>query len=659
MPRAVDIEVNQPIKGLHYDAPGVFIDKASSPNMSNLRVKQGIVQPAPGYDNFGSLNTVLGTPQLITDYVENDGDTHLLCFTTKYIYEYNTSLNNWGNVVSRQKILSECDAIWTASANVTAATEGTIKVNGTNSAKLTIAAAFTTGLAGYINFAAVDTTTTSHIHFWIRSTINTTNGQLRLAIDDTNNCASPLTYYNVPALVANTWTQVEVAIGAGSAAAILSVGLDVTVDMGTGNPSVYIDRVIAADRLTGTADNRWSVDHYLDLLFATNGVDYPMIKDHSGQFDDWAEAVSATYKCKVLRSFKDHLVMGYMIEGGVEFPQRVRWTDNAGVVFTGTAGSTETEGVDPVMNLVPIGTKLAIYKEDSIVTMTHIGGNTVYRFDRTVTNTGLLAQDLVIPVGELHIFVASDDIYYYGGGSDPVPIGAPIRNELYRVISDTYIGRSFSYYSPENQEAYFFIPCDGATAANFIWTYNVTDNIWTLRKKDNLSAVGAYNTVSALTFGDAVGTFGDQTLTFGDRSFSSTAPIILYGTTDGVIGQIDETLLDNLGVAIDKIFDTTDFTAASLPIPQDNPVRFTDNTKRWLRFAFEAKGTSANIYYSRDEGSTYTMLKTQTLTGVWKRYFVSLDVPADRIRFRIRNNSIGGGFYLRWFSVSVIGESEV
>lgn len=659
MPRTVDIEVLAPVAGLHYDLPGVEIDKKAATYMQNMRLKQGMVMPSPGYNNFGSLNTVLGTPQLITQYIENDGDTHLLCFTTKYIYEYNTSLNNWGNVVSRQKILSECDSVWTASANVTAATEGTIKVNGTNSAKLTIAAAFTTGIAGYINFAAVNTTTCSYIHFWIRSTVNTTNGQLRLAIDDTNNCASPLTYYDVPALTADTWTQVEVAIGSGSAAAIVSVGLDVVTDMGAGNPSVYIDRVIAVDRHTGTADNRWSVDSFLDICFATNGVDPIQRKDHSGQFDDWAEAVTATYKCKQLRSYKDHLVMASMIEAGVEYPQRVRWTDSGADAFTGTAGSTETDGVDECLSLVTLGNKLACYKSDSIVMITHIGGNEVYRFDRNVTSTGVLAPDLALSIGELHIFVSSDNVYFYNGGTDPVPIGDPIRHELYRVLSDTYIYRAFSYYSPENQEAYFFIPCDGASAANYIWTYHVQENTWSLRKKENLSAVGAYNTVSALTFGDAVGTFGDQTLTFGDRTFSSTAPIILVGTTDGWVGQIDETLLDDLTVAIDKMFDTVDFTASSLPIPGDEPVHFTDNTKRWVRLAFEMRGTATTIYYSRDEGVSWTQVKTQTLTGTWKRYYASIDVPSERIRFRFRNNSVGGAFHLRWYSISVIGRSEV
>lgn len=659
MPRTLDLEVLNPTQGLHYEQPGPYIDPKASPFMQNVRLKQGIVQPAPGYDNFGSLNTVLGTPLLIEEYIENAGTAHLLCFTTKYIYEYNTTLSNWGNVVSRQKILSECDLIWTASANVTAATEGTIKVNGTNAAKLTVAAAFATGIAGYINFAAVDTSTYSHIHFWIRSTIATTAGQLQMAIDNTNNCASPLAYYDVPALVANTWTQVEVALGAGAAAGVVSVGLNIAVDVGAGNPVVYIDRVIATDRCTGTEDNRWSVDTYLDKFYATNGIDPIQVKDHAGQFDDWAEAVAATYKCKVLVAFRNHLCMGSMIEAGVDYPQRFRWTDSGAVTFAGTAGSTETEGEDEIVNLVPLSSKLAIYKDDSVVMVTFIAGTTVFRFDRSLTRNGLLAKDLVIPVGELHMFVASDNIYYYAGGTDPIPVGDSIRDELYRVLSDVYISRAFSYYSPEKEEVYFFIPSDGATAANFIWVYSTKENVWSLRKKSAMSAIGSYSTQSALTFGDAVGTFGDQTLTFGDRSFSSTAPIVLLGTTSGFVGQIDETLLDDLSSAVDKIFDTYDFTAASIPVKSDEPVRYTDNTKRWLRFAFEAKGTAVDILYSKNEGNNFNSIKTVTLSGTWKRYFVSIDVPADRIRFRFRNNSVGGAFYLRWYSVSVIGQSEV
>ncbi len=222
MARAQIIEVLKPAKGLKYDDPGTTIPKEFSTSMQNVRLKSGVVVPTPGYSTHGSPYAVLGIPLLIVEYVENDEDRHLLCFTTKYIYEYSSTLNNWAKIDSRQLVLADCDSNWTASANVTSATDATTRVVGASSVALTIAAAFTTGIAGYFNFAAKDTTTYSHIHFWIRSSVTTSSGDLRIAIDNTNNCASPLTYYTVPALTANTWTQVEVAIGSGSNAAVLS-----------------------------------------------------------------------------------------------------------------------------------------------------------------------------------------------------------------------------------------------------------------------------------------------------------------------------------------------------------------------------------------------------------------------------------------------------
>lgn len=655
--RAVPIDVLTPMRGLIYDAPGTVMPKEGATGGQNLRLLQGVIQPAPGYSNFGSQNTVLGTPQLITEYVENDGDRHLLAFTTKYIYEYNTALDNWATIASRQAVLSSCDSVWTASANVTAATEGTIKLVGTNSAKLTIAAGFTTGLAAYVNFTGVDTTTYNYVHFWIRSSINTLAGDLRLAIDDTNACASPLTYYDVPALTANVWTQVEVAIGSGSNAAVLSVGLDVVTDNGA--QIVYIDNVLAVDRFTGATTNRWSVDTYLDKFYATNGVDPIQVKDHSNAFDDWAEAVSSGYKCKTLAKFANHLVMGNMIESGTDYPQRIRWTDSADVVFTGTAGSTETDGEDGIQRLKVLGTRLACYKERSIVMITHIGGSTVYRFDRPITDKGILGMDYVCDYGELHIFTSSENIYLYGGGADATPIGDHIADEFFRILTNSSGEHGFMFYNKDADEVYLFEPTDAVEIPNIIWVFNVGLACWFKRAKTGLNAIGAYKSNATTTFGDAVGTFGAATTTFGDRGLTSGAPTVLLGLSDGTIVEMDYSTVDDVGAAILKRFETADFTADRLPVAEDNPVAYVDNTKRWLRLAYEAYGTALTGYYSTNEGASWNFIKTQSLGATYRKYFFSIDVPAEKIRFRFENNDVAGHFYLRWYSPSVIGGSEV
>lgn len=656
MPRLVDLEVLSPIKGLYYDVPPTVMPKEATPKCSNVRLWNGVVQPAPGYSNHGSYNTLLGVPQLYTEYVENDEDRHLLGFTTKYVYEYNTSLANWGKIVSRQAALGDGDAAWTASASVTCS-QSTDRVVGSHSAKMAIQAGFTTGLAAYHDFGAVNTTTYSHVHCWIKSSINTSSGDLRLAIDNTAACASPLQYYTVPALTANTWTQCEFAIASGSHAAIISIGLDVVTDLGA--MDVFIDNGIAVDRFTGTSGDRWSVSHYLDKFYATNGVDPIMVKDHSNNFDDWAEAVSASYKCRTLAAHADHLVMAYMIESGVEYPQRVRWTDSGAVTFGGTAGSTETNGEDACVRLKPLGARLACYKQNSIVMITHIGGSAVYRFDRPVTGRGILGLDYVCDFGDIHCYVSKENVWLYNGGADPKPIGDHIADEFFRLISDAYVSRGFMYYNAQAEEIYIFEPVEGQEYPTIIWTFHVDIAAWTRRDHSALSGMGGYLTNSALTFGDASFIFGAATITFGDRGLQSTAPVILVGASNGVTMVMDELVFDDLGTAVDKYFESPDMTAARLPILQDAPVRYTDNSKRWLRIAFEARGTSVDISYSTNEGVSYIAAKSVTLTDQYLRYFASIDVPAPRLRIRFRNNAVNGTFYLRWYSVSVIGKSEV
>jgi hypothetical protein len=68
------------------------------------------------------------------------------------------------------KIVHECDAAWTAAANVTAATTATFVKAGTNGALITVAAGFTTGIAAYVLTANADYSNCDRLSFWLYQT---------------------------------------------------------------------------------------------------------------------------------------------------------------------------------------------------------------------------------------------------------------------------------------------------------------------------------------------------------------------------------------------------------------------------------------------------------------------------------------------------------
>lgn len=138
--------------------------------------------------------------------------------------------------------LDNCDTAWTANANVTQAQETSLMKEGAAAQKFTIAAAFTTGIAGYHAITSVDLHLYKKFYAWLKSDIATNAGDLQVVLDDTAACASPVKLFDVPALAGGVMTLCEWDCGDMSGtAAIISVGLKVVVDKGA--QVVTIDQV--------------------------------------------------------------------------------------------------------------------------------------------------------------------------------------------------------------------------------------------------------------------------------------------------------------------------------------------------------------------------------------------------------------------------------
>jgi len=143
---------------------------------------------------------------------------------------------------TKKTVIEDCEDAWNEStaANVTSSVDSVVKKTGTNSVKLAVGSAVAAGtiLATEV-IASTDIRRKSHIHLWIRSTVNASSGDLQLLLDDTANCASPVYTLNVPALTANVWKRVSIPIPVISEAttgaptqALISIGLKMVTDLG-------------------------------------------------------------------------------------------------------------------------------------------------------------------------------------------------------------------------------------------------------------------------------------------------------------------------------------------------------------------------------------------------------------------------------------------
>jgi len=106
-----------------------------------------------------------------------------------------------------------------------------------------------------------DLTAYKAIRLWIKCSIATAAGNLKLLLDDNANCASPVETLSIPALAANTWTQVNLTLtnpaGCGS---LISIGMEYDADIGA--CTIYLDDVRAVKEIPQAAERTFEIALY-------------------------------------------------------------------------------------------------------------------------------------------------------------------------------------------------------------------------------------------------------------------------------------------------------------------------------------------------------------------------------------------------------------
>jgi len=156
------------------------------------------------------------------------------------------------------------------------------KLSGASN-KFSIAGAFTTGLVSSKAIGSLNLSGYDYVEFWIKSTVATGATTLTLLLDDTALCVSALETLAIPALVADTWTFVRVALATPELdTAIISVGLNVAVDYGATAGYVWINGVKAVKDETAVwakIDPRnWHVDEEARDLICHSAPPYQLLK---------------------------------------------------------------------------------------------------------------------------------------------------------------------------------------------------------------------------------------------------------------------------------------------------------------------------------------------------------------------------------------------
>ena len=187
--------------------------------------------------------------------------------------------------------LHSCNAAFdeTVDGDIAASTDTQDKKQGTASAKFIVAGAATGGEIATDSITSKNISKYDYLECWVKSTVATSSGNLKILLDDSASCASPIETLSVPALSADTWTYVRMKLSTPELdTAIISIGLEYDAELGACQIRLDDIKVVENDSAIWEIFPRhlWKVDRSSrDLILTNSGkfeAGYSMLKISGG-----------------------------------------------------------------------------------------------------------------------------------------------------------------------------------------------------------------------------------------------------------------------------------------------------------------------------------------------------------------------------------------
>lgn len=292
---------------------------------------------------------------------------------------------------------------------------------------------------------------------------------------------------------------------------------------------------------------------------------------------DW-NATFPGQRCIALRHFREFYVALGLGTTGIFDKDRVNWSARAAVTTTpavwtpaaaNAAGNAELSGGGDLVDALPLGNVLMLYKRRAIWTMRYVGGNYIFDFQTAVEGRGALSQNCVVAVGQNHVFLTDDDVLSWPGAGSPQSIlTGKARRVLGQFSGATGWENSFLLYMPRQNEVW--ILSNDVTYSPKVFVVDLgTGNIGRRTLTKITHGVWVRDTPASIK------TTGQMVLAFRDGAASAIAPV------DGVSGT-------QMSVAI-----TNSVTRDALDFGKPDLVK----KVQWIRPHVDAVGgTAMNVY---------------------------------------------------------------
>ena len=325
-----------------------------------------------------------------------------------------------------------------------------------------------------------------------------------------------------------------------------------------GTARVYADAgatrtdITPASPFTGNVDDRWTGGSFNGLLVMNNGVDVPQYWNGNTATDlapitGW----NAAWRAGFMRPFRNFLIAGDITKSGTRFSSLVKWSSLADPGALPASWDEANPAVeageqpladspDALVDALPLGDQMILYKERSMYSMQPSGDSFVFRFSRLPWDGGMLARGCgaVTPLG--HVVLTAGDVIIHNGGAPRSLVTERMRKWLFDRIDQTNWRRCFVVANSNTSEVWICFPENGQAACTraLVWNWR-TDAFGIASLPNATSAAQGVSMFGSSTWNSDPESWDSDVTAWDQSLFSDTQANLLIATTGPNLYALD------------------------------------------------------------------------------------------------------------------------
>jgi hypothetical protein len=412
------------------------------------------------------------------------------------------------------------------------------------------------------------------------------------------------------------------------------------------------------DDFTGTDLSGTDLDYYdntvvteLDMyIFVNNIINNPRkMLDATNS----ADLGGSPPKARCCEYMTPYLLLGNVESGGNKYPYQLNWCDtgdpetwvggNAGGVLL----SDEPSGIRRIKKLKNYA---MVYKEKSIYRGYQVGAPDIFDFACLGLGKGIYAPRVIADDGNYHYYMGLQD-FYRNDGIRSESIGKSINEYIFNRINRAVNESCHAIHVEQYKEIWFVIATTGFTTPNEVWKYNYDLDFWYFDTIKNALSSNMYKRTGFTSWNQLIGTWDQQIGAWDKQAGVTNAPFPVFGFDTGLVGKLDENVVDDFEVAVETHLDTKDYSGLV--------VGGIERDTRFLQVDFFGRGDSVRLYYSLDQGTSWNFVAENELGSIVDKSTFYIDIIAKHIRFRFEQRDKGRKLTMRSLQIYFLDGGEI